>query len=271
MKRAQLMFATIAIAGLLSAASAGVPVQDMSSTSIAVDYSGVWRGEEITVRNVPAHESVHHVNVRYAPLPYIMVSAGFGAANFSVDTCQQVQFKGGLNFSPALGISLFSPMFLKKMLRVTAGAKAHYLYTKNSDKSFVYSGPVVVPNAGFIVSLGEYVDLEAGARGMLVFGSMQKGGENALSFSNGIKERGYLSIMLHTPSEGAYMMVDFDASSGMDMNWTNGPAESSIGVSVGIILRQPKDRLSRQKSNYNDFPGYQEMEKKIDEMEKDMR
>jgi len=271
MKRTQLMFATIAAAGLLSAVSAGIPVQDMSSTSVGIDYSGVWRGAEITTLNVPAHESVHHVNVRYAPLPYVLLSAGFGAANISVDTCRQVQFKGSLNFSPALGINVFSPAFLKKTLRVTAGAKAHYLYTKNSDKSYVYSGPVVVPNAGFIVSLGEYVDLEAGARFMLMFGSMQKGSEDALSFSNGRQKRGYLSVMLHTPSEGVYMMADFDASSGMDMNWTNGPAESSIGISVGIILRQPKDRLSRRMNTYDDYPGYKEMEKKIDEMEKELK
>ena len=271
MKKTQLVFAAIAAGVLLSAASAGVPVQDMSSTSIAVDYSGVWRGEEITTLNVPAHESVHHVNVRYAPLPYIIFSAGFGAADFSVDTCRQVQFKGKLNFSPALGASFYSPAFLNKILRVTAGAKAHYLYTKNAEKSYLYSGPVVIPNAGFIVSLGEYVDLEAGARVMLMFGSMQKGSDNALSFSNGRQERGYLSIMLHSPSEGAYMMVDLDASSGINMNWTNGPAESSIGISIGIILRQPKDRLSRKMNNYDDYPGYKELEKKIDEMEKEMK
>jgi hypothetical protein len=273
MKRVLLMsVVAIASAGLLSAIiAAGVPVQDMSSTSIGIDYSGVWRGEEITKRNVPAHESVHHVNVRYAPLPYIMFSAGLGAANFSVDTCQQVQFKGGHNFSPALGITLFSPAFLKKTLRVIAGAKAHYLYTRDNDKLFTYSGPVAITNGGFIVSLGQYIDIEAGARSMLIVGSMQEGDRKAQAFSNSDQLRGYFSVTLHSPSDGAYMSFDFDASRQMDMNWTNGPAESSIGVSIGIILRQPKDRLSRKMSNHEDYPGYKELEKKIEEMEKEMK
>lgn len=267
-KRALPMF--VMIAGLAFIARAGMPIQDMSSTSISVDYSGVWRGEAITTLKVPAHESVQHVNVRYAPLPYVLFSAGLGAANFKVDTCRQVQFKGGYNFSPSLGLNLFSPSFIKKIFRVTAGVKSHYLYTKSPDKDFLYYGPVVVPNAGVIVSLGEYVDIEAGGRGMFLFGHMQEGSQNATDFSNGEQKRGYLSIMLHAPAEGAYMVFDFDASSGMDMNWSNGPAESSIGISIGFILRQPKDRPSRKTKEYDDYPGYKEMEKKIEEMEKEM-
>jgi hypothetical protein len=258
-------------AALASAALAGPPVQDMSSTSIGVDYSGTWRGEKITERNVPAHESMHHINVRYAPLPYVLLSAGFGAANFGVDTCNQVQFKGGFNFSPSLGFSLFTPSFFNKKVRVTAGVKSHYLYTRNSDESYLYYGPVVVPNAGLIVSLGDYLDLEAGARGLLLFGHMQPGSRSAQVFSNGQQKRTYFSIMLHTPAEGAYMLVDFDASNGMDMNWSNGPAESSIGFTVGVIIRQSKDRLASKIKDNTDYPGYREMENKIEEMEKNLQ
>ena len=259
------------IAGLAFTASAGLPVQDMSSSSIAVDYSGLWRGERITQRNVPGHESVHLINVRYAPLPYILLSVGVGAANFSVDTFHQVQFKGGYNFSPALGVNFYTPFFLKKTLRFTAGVKAHYLYTRNTDKSFVYSGPFVAPAAGIIASLGEYVDLELGVRGHFIFGHMQRGSETPKVFSNKEQMRSYLSVMLHTPSEGVYLMADFDASRSADMNWSNGPAESSIGISVGFILRQQKDRLSRKVTENKYYPGFKEMEKKIEEMEKNMR
>jgi hypothetical protein len=269
MKRFSALFAMIA--GLAFTAGAGLPVQDMSSSSIAVDYTGLWRGERITQRNVPGHESVHHINVRYAPFHYFMFSVGIGGANFSVDTCQQVQFKGGYNFSPAIGVNLYTPFFLKKTFRFTAGAKAHYLYTRNADKSFVYSGPFVAPAAGIIASLGGYVDLELGARGNFIFGHMQRGSETPKVFSNKEQMRGYLSVMLHTPSEGAYLMADFDASRGADMNWSNGPAESSIGISVGFILRQQKDRLSRKVTEDKYYPGFKEMEKSIEDMEKNMR
>jgi hypothetical protein len=271
MGKISFLSAAAAAALLATCAFAGPPVQDLSSTSIAVDYSGMWRGTEITSLNVPSHESVHHVNVRYAPLPFAVFSAGLGAADLSVDTCLQRQFKGGFNLSPSLGAALFTPPFLKKTVRITAGVKAHYLYTKNLDESFVYSGPVVAPNAGVIVSLSQFVDLEAGVRGLLIFGSMQEGNLNAEQFSNAQQKRGYFSVTLHTPSEGAYLSFDFDASPCIDMNWSNGPAESSIGVTVGIILRQPKDRLTRNMNEYDDYPAFKEMEKKIEEMEKEMK
>jgi hypothetical protein len=269
MKRLKLIPAMVA--GAVATACAGLPIQDLSPASIGVDYSGTWRGEEITTQNVPAHESVHHVNVRYAPLPYLLLSAGIGGANYTVDTCNQIQFKGGFNFSPSLGIALFSPSLLNKKVRFTAGVKSHYMHTTNTDKSFVYSGPVVVPNAGLIFSLGEYVDMELGGRGLFLFGQMQEGSLPALSFSNADQKRIYFSVMLHTPAEGAYMMFDFDGSEGISMNWSDGPAESSFGISVGVILRQPKDRVSRELKEKADYPGYIEMEKKLDEMEKSMR
>ncbi|MBN1128213.1 MAG: hypothetical protein JXA71_04470 [Chitinispirillaceae bacterium] len=269
MEREFLLSAAAAL--LATCAFAGSPVQDLSSSSIAVDYSGVWRGAEITALKVPAHESVHHVNVRYAPLPFLMLSAGLGGANISVDTCQQRQFKGGFNFSPSLGLALFTPPLIKNRLRVTAGAKAHYLYTRDQSESFVYSGPVVVPHAGVIVSLNGFVDLEAGGRGLLMLGRMQEGGGAAQEFSNAEQKRAYLSVTLHTPAEGAYLSFDFDASPGIDMDWAGGPAESSIGVSVGVILRQPNDKMSRKMSENEDYPGFREMEKKIEEMEKSMR
>jgi hypothetical protein len=269
MKRTVALF--VMIAGLAFTARAGLPVQDLSSTSIAVDYSGLWRGEQITKQKVPGHESVHHISVRYAPLPFIVLSAGVGGANFSVDTCQQKQFKGGYNFSPALGVNFYTPFLLKKKLRFTAGVKAHYLYTRNADESFLYSGPFVAPSAGIIVSLGEYVDLEAGARGDIIFGHMQSGSATPQVFSNSEQMRTYVSIMLHTPAEGAYLTVDFDASPKVDMNWSNGPAESSIGISVGFILRQQKDLLLNKSKENADYPGFKEMEKKIEEMEKTMK
>lgn len=256
------------IAGL---AYAVLPVEDMSSTSLGVDYSGTWRGEQITLRNVPGHESAHHLNLRYAPLPYVLLSLGLGAANFTVDTCLQTQFKGTYNFSPSLGLSLFSPFLIKKALRVTAGAKTYYLYTRNKEKSHIYSGPFVHPEAGAVVSIGEYIDLEAGARGNFIFGRMQENREPALNFSNSERIRGYFSATIYAPSEGAYFILDFDASPKIDMDWSKGPAESAIGITLGVILRQNKNKLRKKLIDDPEFPGYREMQKKTEEMEQELK
>jgi hypothetical protein len=273
MKRTIAIVATVV--GFYSATHAMLPIQDMSKYSIGIDYSGMWRGEEITKQNIPGHESAHHLNVHYAPLPYLQLSVGFGAASFSVDTFTvdtlQRQFKGTYNFSPSLGISAYSPFLLKKLLRVTAGVKAYFLYSRNKEKSFVYSGPLVNPSAGAIVSLGEYIDIEAGVRGNIIFGRMQQMGGAAVNFSNGQTVRTYLSAMMHTPSEGAYFIVDFDASPNIDLDWSKGPAESSIGISVGLILRQSKDKLAKKMIDDPSFPGYKNLQKKTEEMEKEMK
>ncbi|MGA2507147.1 MAG: hypothetical protein ABSF80_06705 [Chitinispirillaceae bacterium] len=258
----------------LSALSyAGIPVQDMSSTSLGIDYSGMWRGERITSANVPGHESVHLINVRYSPNPYCLFSIGFGGANFRVDTSRQVQFKGTFNFSPSVGANFYTPFFARHVLRLTAGVKANYLYTRDADKSYLYSGPFVTPGAGIVVSLGEFIDLEAGARGDFIFGRMQKGSDSPAGFSNKERARAYFTAMLHTPSEGAYLLVDFDASPKVSMDWANGPAESSIGISVGLILRQEKDKIAQQRKMKEDadYPGFKEMRKKVEEMEEEMK
>jgi hypothetical protein len=273
MKKSARFLTIFLICGVSGAVYAGLPVQDLSSASLAVDYSGMWRGEQITAAKVPGHESVHLVNVRYAPAPWFLLSCGIGAANFSVDTFRQTQFKGSFSFSPAVGVNFYTPFFLKKTLRLTAGAKANYLYTRNRDKSYLYSGPFVTPGAGLIVSLGDYVDLEFGGRGDFIFGSMQKGGDNAQSFSNRERARAYCTATLHTPLEGAYLLVDFDGSPKMNLDWSNGPAESSLGISVGLILRQPRDRVVQQQKakEATDYPGYKEMKKKINEMEEELK
>ena len=258
----------MAAAGLFFSAYGGLPVQDMSPTSLALDYSGLWRGEKITKQKVPGHENVQLLNLHYSPVPYCAFSLGLGAARYSVDTVRQTQFKGTYNFSPSLGITLFSPFLLKKILRFTAGAKAYYLYTRNRDRSYLYSGSFMTPGGGVLVSLGEYVDFGLGVRGQLISGRMQKGREPALDFSNSQTMRTYFTAMIHSPSEGAYFLIDFDASPKIDLDWSNGPAESSIGISVGIILRSSKEKIMPKTM---DYPMQRELEKKLEDMEKELR
>jgi hypothetical protein len=270
MKKIISMFA-MAVGLAVVTAYAVPPIEYLSSTSLGIDYSGMWRGEKITAQDVPGHESVHHLNVRYAPVPYVMLSLGFGVASFTVDAYRQTQFKGNYNFSPSLGLGVYSPFLLKKALRLTAGANAYFLYSKNEDKSFIYSGPFINPSAGAVFSLGEYLDLEAGARWNFIFGRMQHSGGTQTDFSNRETLRAYISATMYAPSEGAYMLVDFDASPDIDLDWSKGPAESSIGIAVGIILRQKNDNLSKKTINDAEYPGFKEMIKKTDDMEKELK
>ena len=259
----------VMLSGLYVAAAAGVPVQDLSLTSLGLDYTGMWRGEQITLKAVAAHENVQLLNFRYAPLPYVAVSLGAGVAGYSVDTCDGKQFKGGYGMTPSFGIDLYSPFLLNKLLRVTAGVKGYYLYTKNKDKSWLYSGTFVNPSAGIIFSASDRVDIEVGGRGLYIFGEMGKTDDASSGFSNNETGRGYLTILLHSPSERAYFALDLDASPNISADWTKGPAEASIGVTLGFIISKKKEKADA-KTNV-DYPGYKEMQKKMEEMEKEQK
>jgi hypothetical protein len=248
---------------------AGLPVQDFSLTSIGVDYTGLWRGETITKLTVPAHENTHHLGLRYAPVKYVAFSLGLGIANYTVDTIHQTQFKGSPSISPSFGFAAYSPI-IASFLRFTLNVKGYYLYCENKNKSFLYSGPFTAPGAGVVLSLGEKVDLEAGARGIVILGEMSKSGESTANyFSNNNMARGYLTLVMHSPSEGAYCMLDFDASPSIKMDWSDGPFESSISLTLGFILRA--DNRFKKTGTEATYPGYEELKKKIDKMEKEMK
>jgi hypothetical protein len=248
---------------------AGLPVQDMSASSIAVDYTGLWRGETITEGEIAAHENAHHLDLRYAPVPYVAFSLGFGIAGYTVDTVRLTQFKGVPGPSLSFGLDLYSPRFFD-ILRVTCSAKGYYLYTRNKNKDYLYSGPFVTPGLGLNVTLAEKLDLEAGGRGVLIFGEMSRSSDpSALYFSNNNKVRGYLTLVLHSPYEGAYCVLDLDASPAAAMDWGNGLFESSISLSLGFILRTKNWR--KGPSPQSTYPGYEKLKKKQDEMEQEMK
>jgi hypothetical protein len=263
----------ILLGGLLSQLFAALPAQDMSLMSLGIDYSGLWRGEVITQNEASAHERVQLLNFRYAPLPYLMVSLGFGVADYSTDTYNQTQFTGDFGFSPAFGLDCFSPFFLDKKLRITAGAKGYYLSSESADKSISYSGTFVHPGVGVIFSPTDQIDIEAGGRGLLIFGTIKGPGDATGDFSAKNTGRGYLSILLHMPSEGAYCAIDFDASpdvsSDITTDWSHGPAEASVGITVGFIISKKKE-VADLKTDAA-FPGYKKLQKEKDDLEKDLK
>jgi hypothetical protein len=259
----------MAICALSAISFAGLPVQDFSLSSIGIDYTGLWRGETITKSTVPAHENTHHIGLCYSPVKYAAVSLGLGIANYTVDTVGLTQFKGTLGLSPSFGLDGYTPM-IGTILRIAVHANGYYLNCENKSKSHLYSGPFVTPSAGVVFSVAEKLDLEAGARGLLIFGEMSRSGESTASyFSNNNRVRGYCTVILHSPYEGAYCVLDFDASPSTEMDLSNGPFESSISLMLGFILRT--DKRFKKTTTGSTYPAYDELKKKLDDMEKEMK
>jgi hypothetical protein len=274
MNRIILVFA--AIVGLFTLSYAGVPVQNMSPAGFALDYSGLWRGATITEQKVGAHENEHLFTIHYAPIPYLLLSAGLGVASYSVDTNQadathKIYYNGNFGFSPSFGITAFTPYLYRELVRITAGATGNYLNTADMTKRYSYAGLFTAGSAGVIFSVASVVDIEFGGRGLFIMGEMQ--GENGPmhSFSNNEKARGYLSVTIQTPLEGGYITLDFDASPNISDDWSKGPVESSIGITAGAVIH---NRTSVEKSKTTDdknFPRYKDLEKKVVDLQKELK
>jgi hypothetical protein len=259
------------ISGMLFGAHAGVPVMDMSLTSIAIEYTGLWRGEAITELDIPAHENAHHISIHYSPVPYVSMGLGIGMAGYSVDTVRSTQFKGVPGISPSFNLFGYSPM-IADIVGFTLGAKGYYLHTRNKGQSYLYAGGIVNPCLGVIFSIGNNLQIELGGRGLVIFGEMSESGSTATSnFSNRNLARGYLSLLMHTPSEGAFCMIDIDASPAAQADWNKGPIESSISFSLGFILRTEKYAREYKKASDSTYPGYDDLKKRQEQMEEEMK
>lgn len=265
------MMRKVFFALLLSAAAARAqyPVQDMDRYSLGIGYTLAFRGADITKAAVPSHEMLHVVSVAYAPVPYLSLQAGAGFDRFSVDPYNQAEFQGSYGFSPAFGIAAYTP-FLADILRASAGTQMVYL-NSSDDRGFRYSGFIGNPFLGLIVSPSTYLDLAFGGRAHIIDGTMSAPrGAADQSFSNKETWRGYLSVTLKTPSEGAFLTFDADMSPSFSSDWSSGPREATLGVSFGAILGWKKHgNPNGEKSNY--FPAYSEMKEKEKKMEEEIR
>lgn len=274
MKKCISIFAMMVV--LFSLSYSGAPVQNMSPASLALDYSGLWRGETITTQKIGAHENAHLFSVRYAPIAYLLLSAGLGAAAYSVDTnmtdgTHKVFYNGGYGLAPSFGINAFSPYLFPKILRVTAEAKGYYLSTTEKTENYEYSGLFATGGAGLIFSIGSSVDIEVGGRGFIIVGEMQKKGDSVQAFSNNEPARGYLSITIQTPLEGGYISLDFDASPAITGEWTRGPSEASIGITAGVVLRGRTAVEKTKPIDEKNFPNYKNLEKKSENLLKELK
>jgi arginine exporter protein ArgO len=78
---------TLMLIGILGAAAvlAKSPVRYMSVSSLGVEYTNLWRGQNITKATVPSHEQIQQFALNYAPVEYIQFLFGLGMDRFEVD------------------------------------------------------------------------------------------------------------------------------------------------------------------------------------------
>lgn len=247
---------------------AKTPVRFMSNTTLGIEYSGFWRGQDITAAAVASHEQVHQFAFNYSPVEYVQVLVGLGMERLAIDEYNQVRFDGKYGFSFSGGTYLNTPAFLDDVIRITAGLDFFYLNCKDGYH-FKYSGPVLDPMAGILLHAGPWFDIEIGAKGHFIAGTMENTETPvSSSFSNNNVIRGYLALSLAS-SVGAYVKFFGDVSPETKEDWKKGPNEATLGFSIGFILRQSMIPNSK-KEGTEYFPEYENMKKKQDKMGEDL-
>jgi hypothetical protein len=265
MRTRRIFKSLILASALLTSVHAAIPVQDMTPYSLGIAYCGMLRGQLITDQDIPSHELLQSFQLNYAPIPYVLLTAGVGVTRFTVNEYLGKSFTGRYGIAPSLGLALFTPAFAERVLKVTAGIGILYLNSADKYKN-AYRGPVLDPNLGLIIMPNAIMNLELGLKGHFIAGSMINGRTGAISssFSNRNVARGYVSFMLHSPSEGAYLSIDADASPEFTTEWSKGPYEASVGVSVGYFLKHEIPGNTKNFDTY--FPDYDSLKARQDEM-----
>lgn len=244
------------VLALAGAARAQLPVEDMDSRSLGLSYTIALQGQNITESEVVSNAVLHQVRLGYAPIPYLTLQAGGGINRFTVGPGDRTHFRGDYGFSAYFGAAGFSPAFAG-LLRGTAGVDMSTLSSENS-RGYRYSAVVSNPFLGLIVSPTPFLNAAVGARLHLVDGAIHGPRIEEQVFANSEIVRGYLSLTLKTPFERAFLNVDLDFSPEVDGDFSDGPRESAVAVSLGTVLGwKGKTQPAPEKPMY--FPAYQEM------------
>ncbi|MBN1308820.1 MAG: hypothetical protein JXA18_12930 [Chitinispirillaceae bacterium] len=265
---------TIAISTLLFSsvlAASGVPVEDMSPFTLGIEYQGMIAGQTITRASVHSLFRPHYLTVRYAPLPYLLVSAGAGSAKFSIAEYDSTRFDGNRGISAAIGLHGFTPRLID-FLMITAGTHGYLLNSTQDD--YRYIAAVADPVAGVRCLIGDMLDIEAGAKGHIIYGRMNGPAvTDPLTFSNNNRIRGYLSMTLHSFSGGAYMSLSMDLSPYAEPDWSDGPYEASLSLRIGALIRTRRsDAITDAKEKKVDyFRNYDKMKEQQEKMADEMR
>lgn len=245
------------------------PIRFLTINTIGFEYTGLWRGHTILDSAVASHELLHQFAINWAPVQYFHFLMGLGADRLSVDEYDSVSFDGNYRFSFSAGGYLNTPAFANKVLRLTGGMDLFYINSRD-DNGRRYRGPVLDPFVGISVCPHPIFDIEGGVRWHFIKGKTYDSHKDSSgTFSNKKELRAYGILTL--ASSKAYAKFNFDISPATtSRDWQNGPADASLGFTIGALVKSPWPR-KKEKVKNRYFPEYDEVKKKQDAMAKSIK
>lgn len=244
--------------------ASGVPVNEMSKTTLGVEYKGVIAGQTITEAAVASTFKGQYCMLRYTPVSPMLFSLGIGANKFSTEEYDSTCFKGNAGLSVAAGITLYTPT-IADIIMITASAEAYLINSGNSG--YQYTALFSEERIGVRSQTGLFIDIEAGIKGHLLYGIMKEPDADAgVAFSNENVIRGYGLALLHTPGNSAYGTFGLDVSPKVRMSGIEEWYEMAFSVQVGVLIKRKWFANNNDKNANSTSGSYKEMKKKQHEM-----
>lgn len=240
----------------------------MSFSAIGIEYSGMIGGQTITETAATTVLKTHYVMLRYAPLPYLLLSAGTGATKYSTDEYDSARFTETPGASASFGLQGFTPRMFN-LLMITAGAHTYLLNSKFGWHRYI--GTLIDPGAGAVFVIADRFDIETGVKAFVLFGR-KEATYHVTDFSNENIMRWYLSLTLHSPVEGAYCSITADLSPNSSIE-SNGLREASLSLRIGAIIRPFRNIAFRNeiKKNIDSFRSYGTMKLQQEKMAENLK
>lgn len=256
----------IAFIAIVQLFASGIPVEKMSIATVGIEYNGMMTGQRITRAEVLSTIGANYCMLKYAPIPYLMLSLGVGGTMFSTAEYDSTRFKGNTGISTAAGLDLYSPALLD-IFRMTGGV---YAYMVNSEKDkYRYRAALIKPSLGLRAGISDFFTMEAGGKGQLLMGTMMLPDEKTgAEFSNNFIPRGYFAFTLHSAGGGAYASFGFDVSNHTSQDFSEGVNEASFSIEIGFLMtqKQYKDTSDKERKKSDYFKEYDEMKRQQENM-----
>lgn len=241
---------------------AGIPVQDMNSSTLGIEYSGFVSGQLLEEGEGESSVVSHQFRLQYSPAPLVRLSLGVGSSRLGLEDANN-NFSGSPGFSAMAGVALHIPK-VHQLVSLTGGVESYYLSSVGGDIRSV--ALLHTPYAGLIVHLGRYADMELGGQYLVLDKQIKVSGETT-SYRKPGEARFYGSLTLHDPLSGVYLSGGISASENFSDAWKDGePYESSVWFQFGIILKQDREFERTEQEIRRYFPNYEKLKEKQDKM-----
>jgi len=261
---------TLCILILIQSMAFGIkPPLLFTAQTVGIEYTGMWKGQQIDSDLFSAQELLSFATAHFAPLPFMHLNVGAGINSFAAVSKNQDGPEYAPSFAPAAGLTFYTPSFAADHLSMNAGVQFYYLVRAETDKG-TFNGAFTAPFVGMTLQPLEFLNFSFGARGNVISGTRKKTDGSKNLFHNAEYLKGFAELGLFSQKKGVWCILGMDASPEVSFNSRIGPDEASLYFSVGFTMMPFEKKDFYEKTFDQFFPMRKKLEEKLDRLEKEL-